>query len=198
MNRRLTIFALIVLALSMVWGVAGCKPPPAPDPVPATKPAEKPKPLVLVVPGLKYPQTSSVVERVKAAFGNQVNVADFGTGRNGYLGDLQKFAAQNAHAYIIAIGHSYGTDKIDQQWADLGDVRLVVLLDPVPEELFGEYTVPRNVRRVMVITGDWSGMFRAKINGPYEEYKVHRKHSAMAHDPTTLALIESAIREAIK
>lgn len=194
MNRKLSILAaLLVLAF------AGCK-PPAPPPAqtqPTSQPAPPPKPMAFIVPGLGNEQTGDVVTRLQAKFGDRLTVVNFGTGRNSYLSDIRAYAAANPHAFIIVIGHSYGTDKIDQAWAELGDVRLAVLLDPVPEELFGEFNIPANVRKTIVITGDFSGLFRAKINGDYDEYKIHKGHSAMAHDATTLAIIQDAVSEAL-
>lgn len=176
----------------LAGALASCDPPKPPPPT--TQPA---KPMVLVVPGLGDGQTASVVLRLREAFGDKINVVDFSTGKNGYRADIAKYAAENAHSKLMVVAHSYGTDKTAQSWASMGDLSLVVLLDPVPEKLFGEYTVPPNVHRCIVITGDYSGLFRAKINGSYEEFKVHREHSAMAHDAQTLALIESAIREVL-
>jgi len=152
MRKLRPILASIALLL------ATCKPPaaPAPDSQPA-------KVMAIVVPGLGTPQTGDVVAMLRAGFPS-LNVVDFGTGHDSYLSDVQSYIASNAHAGLILIGHSYGTSKISQVLAAVGPVKLVVYLDPVQEVGVPNFVIPANVEKCVVVTGDWSGLFRASIS----------------------------------
>lgn len=188
MIRLAAILAFLVLA--------GCKPPPAP--APTSQPAgEPPKALIVVVPGLGNPDTGPLCDKLAAEF-PAVSVVNFGSGQNSYLADVKTYVLANPHGKLITIGFSYGTSKVNDQIGDFGPVALDAKLDPVPEKLFARYTITPNVAHTIVITGDFSGMFRAGIDGQFDEFKVHTDHVHIPSDPRTWAILIPAVREAMQ
>lgn len=174
-----------VLFLTLM--MAECKPPSPP-----VEPKQPKRVLIIVVPGLGTPDTNKLVESIVSSFPTS-NVIDFGTGQNSYLADVKSVVLSTPHEVLITIGFSYGTDKINQVISSLGDDSLDIKLDPVPEQLFGSYTIEPNVRRTVVITGDFVGLLRASINGKYDAFKVHTGHTSIPSDPRTIQIVTDAI-----
>jgi hypothetical protein len=184
---------MILVAIQL----GGCKPPPEPG-KPATQPASEPlRPLIIIVPGLGNPGSATMADMLRTEF-PAATVIDFGTGVHSYRADVAAFIADIPRSKLIVLDFSYGADKVNQQIASFGPVELDIKLDPVPEELGGRFTITSNVKKTIVLTGDWSGLFRAGIDGPYDEFKVPTTHKKFLSHPSVLKLVRLFVAESLK
>jgi hypothetical protein len=187
--------AMILVAIEL----GGCKgdPPPAPKPVPESQPQQPPKPLIVIVSGKGQPALRELANMLRAEF-PQANFADFQTGADAWRAEVTKYLAENPHSYVVAIGHSWGVSCLFSEADALGDVRLFVALDGCRYIEHPRFIVTPNIKRVVNVSADFSGLFRETIHGPQLQIKVKGGHASMTKTPEVLEITRLFVAEAIR
>jgi hypothetical protein len=188
---RSYIYLLIGLCFAVAM-LAGCKPP-----APPTTQSSASKPLVCVVGGLGGNQLGEIAKLVQHLYPNAV-VVPFGE-RDAYLADLAGYIAKNPHSKLVLIAHSYGASACNDALPQIaGDVDLWLMFDPVPQRLFGTFTVPGNVKRTAVVWANPSGLIRANVKYPTAEYLIRDGHSAICKTPQAYNIVEREMAMVLK
>lgn len=191
--------ALVVFLFALILSGCNSDPPPPPPPVPQDKPA---KPLILIDSGLGQPQLREVADMVRREFPD-TNVVDFQTGVDAFLANTLEYVKSNPRkGGIIFIGHSYGVSNgfanFSADSSDAIPVRLFIDIDGARYPKHGRFIVTPNIELCVVITGDFSGIIREPINGPYLHFMVHGGHNAMTKEPETLELVRLFVKGSLQ